>query len=198
MKIIQDLTTKQAALLKFLQNKITEDGRPPTLREIGQRFGFKSTGTTRDYLSSLAKKGYLKRTAHRSRSIELSRPLIFRIPILGRITAGKPDIALEEIDEFVYLDELLPSQNKQMFALKIKGDSMIGRGIFENDVAIVKKQLLAQEGDIVAALIDHEATIKILKKQKDEFFLAAANNAYPDIHKPFTIMGRVVAVLKKF
>lgn len=198
MKIIRDLTSKQALVLKFLQNKVTEDGRPPTLREIGQRFGFKSTGTTRDHLASLAKKGYLKRAPHRSRGIELSRPLIFRIPILGRIAAGKPDIALEEIDEFVYLDELLPNQNNEMFALKIKGDSLNDRGIFENDLAIIKKQLLAQEGDIIAALIDHEATIKILKKKNDKFFLAAANSAYPDIHKPFTIMGKVVAVLKKF
>ena len=198
MKIIKDLTSKQGALLRFLQNKILEEGRPPTIREIGQRFGFKSTGTTRDYLASLTKKGYLKRTPHRSRSIELTRPLLFRIPVLGRITAGKPDLALEEFEEYVYLDEFISNQNRQIFALRVKGDSMVEKGIHDGDIAIFKKQQLAEEGQIVAALIDHEATIKMLKKQKNEFFLAAANSAYPDIRKPFTIIGKVVAVLKKF
>ncbi len=198
MKIIGDITSKQAAILKFLQNKISQEGRPPTLREIGRQFGFKSTGTTRDYLNSLSKKGYIRLKPRQSRAIELVRHVTFRVPILGNITAGKPDLALEEVRDYLSLDEYLSTQDRQIFALKVKGDSMIGKGIHEGDIAIVRKQQLADTGDIVAALLDNEATIKILKKKKSGFFLEAANSAYPEIHAPFTILGKVIAVIKKF
>ena len=198
MKIVKDITTKQAALLKFLQNKITQEGRPPTIREIGRQFGFKSTGTTRDYLMSLSKKGYIKLKPRQSRSIELVKPVTFRIPILGNITAGMPDLALEEIQDYLSLDEYLSNQDRQVFALKVKGDSMIEKGIHEGDIAIVKKQRLASAGDIIVALLDNEATIKILKKKKSDLFLAPANSAYPEIHSPFTILGKVIAVIKRF
>lgn len=198
MKIVGDLTTKQSAILKFLQNKITDEGRPPTIREIGEHFGFKSTGTTRDYLSNLSKKGYIKLGRHRSRSISLSKPLTFRIPVLGSIMAGMPELALEEIEENLSLDDLLPSRDREIFALRIKGNSMIEKGISEGDLAIVKRQRLAQAGDIVAALIENEATIKVLKKQNADFFLAPAHKDYPEIHKPFEILGKVIAVIKRF
>ncbi|MBI5873636.1 MAG: transcriptional repressor LexA [Candidatus Omnitrophica bacterium] len=198
MKIIRDLTTKQAAILKFLQNKVTEEGRPPTIREIGERFAFRSTGTTRDHLKSLSQKGYIRLKARQSRSIELVRPMALRIPVLGKIMAGKPDLALEEIIDYVHLDEFISSQDRQVFALKIKGDSMIDKGIHEGDIAVIRAQRLASEGDIVAALLDQEATIKILKKKGGSFILAPANSKYCEIHKPFTILGKVVAVIKKF
>ena len=198
MKIVQDLTTKQATLLKFLQNNITEKGTAPTLREIGRHFGFKSTGTTRDYLATLSKKGYIKLTPRRSRAIELSRPVVFRIPILGSIAAGMPDLALQEADAYLHLDEFLSNEDREIFALKIKGESMKDKGILEGDIAVVKKQRLAGDGDIVAALLENEATIKVLKKGKQGFFLAPANAAYREIHKPFEILGRVIAVIKRF
>lgn len=198
MKIIKDLTTKQLKILRFLQNKITQEGRPPTIREIGQRFGFKSTGTTRDYLKSLAKKGYIKLSPRQSRSIELSKPLTFRVPVLGRITAGIPDLAFEDIAEYLYLDDFLSNQDRQIFALKVKGDSLAGKGIFDGDIAIIKRQRMADDGDIVAALLDNETTIKILKKNKSQFFLAPANQDYPEIHKSFSILGKVIATIKKF
>lgn len=198
MKIIRDLTTKQTAVLKFLQNKINEEGRPPTIREIGERFGFKSTGTTRDYLRTLHQKGYIKLKSRQSRSIELVKSLTFKVPILGRIMAGMPDLATEEIEDYVHLDEWLSDSERQVFALKIKGDSMIDKGIAEGDIAVVRRQRLANEGDIIAALIDQEATIKILKKKGESFVLAPANNAYAEIRKPFSILGKVIAVIKKF
>lgn len=198
MKIIRDLTTKQAAILKFLQNKVTEEGRPPTIREIGERFAFKSTGTTRDHLKSLSQKGYIRLKARQARSIELVRPMALRIPVLGKIMAGKPDLALEEIIDYVHLDEFISSQDRQVFALKIKGDSMIDKGIHEGDIAVIRAQRLASEGDIVAALLDQEATIKVLKKKGGSFILAPANSNYSEIHKPFTILGKLIAVIKKF
>ncbi len=198
MKIIRDLTTKQAAVLKFLQNKINEEGRPPTIREIGGRFGFKSTGTTRDYLRSLHQKGYIKLRSRQSRSIELVKSLTLRVPILGHIMAGMPDLATEEIEDYIHLDEWLSDSERQVFALKIKGDSMIEKGIGEGDIAVVRRQRLASEGDIVAALIDQEATIKTLRKRGESFVLAPANSAYAEIRKPFSILGKVIAVIKKF
>ncbi len=198
MKIIKDLTTKQSAILKFLQKSISEDGRPPTIREIGKRFGFSSTGTTRDYLKNLAKKGYIRLKPRQSRSIELVKPLIFRIPILGKITAGLPDLAQEDIQEYLYLDQYLSNSERQIFALKIKGDSMKDKGIQEGDLAIIKRQRLADAGNIIAALIDQEATIKILKKENSSFVLAPANEDYGVIRKHFSILGKVIAVIKRF
>lgn len=198
MKIIRDLTTKQAAVLKFLQNKINEEGRPPTIREIGERFGFRSTGTTRDYLRSLHQKGYIKLRSRQSRSIELVKSLTLRVPILGHIMAGMPDLATEEIEDYIHLDEWLSDSERQVFALKIKGDSMIEKGISEGDIAVVRRQRLANEGDIVAALIEQEATIKTLRKKGENFILAPANSAYAEIRKPFSILGKVIAVIKKF
>ncbi len=198
MKITNELTTKQRAVLRFLQQKVAQEGRPPTIREIGQRFGFKSTGTSRDYLKTLSKKGFIKLKSRKARSIELSTPVAMRIPILGHIMAGLPDLALEEIESYVCLDEFLSNEDRQIFALKIKGNSMIDKGIHEGDVAVVRRQRLASDGDIIAALIDQEATIKILKKRGDNFILSPANNSYEDIRKPFTILGKVIAVIKKF
>ncbi|MFH0877592.1 MAG: transcriptional repressor LexA [Candidatus Omnitrophota bacterium] len=198
MKIIQDLTTRQTAVLRFLQQKISQEGRPPTIREICKHFGFKSTGTARDYLSTLSKKGHIKLKPKEARSIELSRPLMFRIPILGRITAGLPDLALEEMDGYLHLDEFLPQADRQIFGLKITGESMKNKGIHDGDIALVRRQRTADSGDIVAALIENEATIKILQRQKSKFVLAPAHETYGIIEKPFAILGKVIAVVKKF
>lgn len=198
MKSVPDITRRQATILQFIQNKIHQDGRPPTLREIGRQFGFKSTGTTRGHLKSLVQKGYLRLHPRQARAIETVKPLAFRIPILGRITAGEPNLALEEAEDFLALDNLLPSTTRDIFALKIQGDSMIDKGIHEGDVAVIQRQRTASVGDIVAALLDNEATIKILKKKESGYFLEPANRKYPDIEKPFSILGRVIAVIKKF
>jgi repressor LexA len=198
MEIIKDLTTKQAAVLEFVRRRILEEGRPPTLREIGGRFGFRSTGTTRDYLKTLARKGYINLRAKQSRAIGLAKPLAFRIPVLGRIMAGLPDLAWEETEEYLSLDDLIPRPDQPTFTLRIKGDSMKDKGILDGDIAVVRRQRLADAGDIVAALLSHEATIKVLKKDKAGFFLAPANESYDEIRRPFTIIGKVTAVIKRF
>jgi repressor LexA len=198
MKPALNLTAKQAQILKFIQNKSSENGKPPTLREIGRQFGFNSTGTTRDHLKSLAKKGYIRLTPRQSRSIELVKPVIFRIPILGKIMAGMPQLAFEETEGFLHLDEFLPNPDREIFALTVKGDSMIEKGIHGGDVAIIRRQRIATDGDIVAALIENEATIKIFKKQKNTIYLAPANKDHKEIRSSFEVLGRVAAVIKKF
>ncbi len=128
----------------------------------------------------------------------MSRPLAFRIPLVGRIVAGLPDLAWEETEGFIQLDDLLPGSDRDVFALKVMGASLKDKGIQEGDIAVVKKQKTADAGDIIAALIENEATVKILKKNGREIYLAPANDAYPEIHRPFVILGKVVAVLKRF
>ena len=198
MRIYKDITPKQKKVLRFIQNKISRENRPPTIREIASWFGFKSTGTVRDYLNILAKKGYLKLTPKKSRAIELVKGLAFRIPVLGQITAGIPNLAYEEIDEYLNLEDFLSSQDKEIFALKVKGDSMIEKNIYDGDLALVKKQLLAEDGDIVAALIDNEATVKTLRKRHNRIYLEPANKRYPPITKEFNIMGKVIATVRKY
>ena len=198
MKIYQDITSKQKKVLRFIQNKIVQEGKPPTIREIASWFGFKSTGTVRDYLRALAQKGYIKLTPKKSRAIELAKSIALRIPILGQIPAGIPDIAYEEIDEYLALEDFLPSSEKEIFALKIKGESLIEKGILEGDIAIVRKQRLAENGDIIAALLDdNEATVKIFCKKNNKTYLEPANKKFSPIHKEFSIIGKVIAVIRK-
>lgn len=192
------LTERQARILSFIRLKIGKTGRPPTIREIGSHFGFRSTGTTRDHLKAISKKGYIRILPRQSRSIELNRELAWRIPVLGSIIAGMPDIALEETENYLFLDDLLPGPDKTIFALKVRGDSMLGKGIMEGDTAVVRRQKTADKGDIIAALVGNEATIKELGKNHEGFFLKPANPAYQEIHSAFSIMGKVIAVIKKF
>lgn len=198
MNIYKDITTKQQRVLRFIQNKISKEGRPPTIREIAGWFGFKSTGTVRDYLRILVKKGYLKVTPKKSRAIELHRSTAFRIPIIGSITAGVPNLAYEEIDEYVNVEDFLSSADKDIFALRIKGDSMAERHIFDGDIALIRRQSLANDGDIIAALINEEATVKTLRKKGNLIYLEPANKKYQPITKEFTIIGRVIATIRKY
>ena len=193
---MKELTLKQKKVLGFVMKRIHEN-MPPTIREIAQYMGFSSTGTVRDYLNALEKKGYLKRADNLARSIELLRDTLRKIPILGSIPAGGPDLAYENIEGYVELDDLLSGQ-ADLFALKVKGDSMIEAGILDGDIAILRKQSTAYKGDIVAALIDNEATLKRLKYTKDTAYLEAANKNYPPIFEDFAIIGKLITIVRKY
>ncbi|MFC1709441.1 transcriptional repressor LexA [Candidatus Omnitrophota bacterium] len=197
MTIYTDITPKQRKILRFIQSKISKESRPPTIREIASWFGFKSTGTVRDYLKVLAKKGYLKLTPKKSRAIELGKNIAFRIPVLGQITAGIPNLAYEEIDEYLNLENFLSSADKEIYALRVKGDSMIDKNIFEGDLALVKRQPIADDGDVIAALIDNEATIKTLRRKHNKAYLEPANKRYSPISDEFKIIGKVIATIRK-
>lgn len=198
MDIIQDLTVKQRKVLLFIQNRIKESGIPPTIREIARNFGFSSTGTVRDYLKALTKKGYLNIEPNKSRHIELKKRFGFKIPILGQVMAGMPNLALEEAEGHLDLDDFATKPDREIFCLRIKGDSLKDLGIFEGDLAMIKKQILAQAGDLVVALIENEATVKIFRHKQNKLWLEAANKKYPPIRKQFSILGRVFAILKRF
>lgn len=199
MEKIPALTAKQQAVLKFIYQRIREN-LPPTIREIAAELGFSSTGTVRDYLRALEKKGYLKRADKISRGIEVLKDT-FKIPIIGRIMAGPADFAYEDIQGYLDPDELFLGRLSQsdVFALKVKGDSMIEAGILPDDIALIKKQPQANNNDIVAALLDNnEATLKILRQQKKKFFLAPANKNYQPIYKHFSIIGKLISVIRKY
>ncbi len=196
----KDLTPKQRKVLKFIYDCIKIQNIPPTIREIGAEFSFSSTGTVRDYLKALADKGYLKISAKKSRAIELVREKLFSFPILGRVQAGLPTLAVEEIEGYLNLDSLVFSED-ETFALKVCGDSMIDAGILPNDLVLVRKQNMAQDGETVVALVgEEEATVKNLHREGNQYFLQPANPSYEPI--PFddsvSIIGKVISVVRRF
>ncbi|PIQ85725.1 MAG: repressor LexA [Candidatus Omnitrophica bacterium CG11_big_fil_rev_8_21_14_0_20_43_6] len=195
------LTPKQKAVLNFIRKRIGEQ-LPPTIREIGEELGFKSTGTVRDYLKALMQKGLVRRMNNKSRAIELTERAAFnKIPIIGTIMAGKPNLAYEEIQGYVDADDLFLGRLgfDDVFALRVKGDSMINAGILDGDIAIIKKRPDAANNDIVAALLDNnEVTLKRLRSRAGKFHLEAANPNYPPIFEEFKVIGKLITVIRKY
>lgn len=196
---MKKLTEKQKKVLDFIRD-CQKQGIPPTIREIAKKMGFSSTGTVRDYLTALEKKGAIRRRKCLSRSIEITS-YYFKIPILATITAGKPNLAYEDIEGYLDPNDLYLGRLSQddVFALRIKGDSMMDAGIQEGDIAIIKKQSVANDGDIVAAVTkDNEATLKILRKKDKNYYLEAANKKYAPIFDEFFIAGKLIAIIRKY
>jgi len=194
------LTPKQEKVLQFIRKRIGER-LPPTIREIGEELGFKSTGTVRDYLKALMQKGLVKRMNNKSRAIELTENTSFKIPIIGTIMAGTPNLAYEEIQGYVDADDLFLGRLgfDDVFALRVKGDSMIDAGILDGDIAIIKKRPDANNNDIVAALLENnEVTLKRLKVKSGKFHLEAANINYPPIFEEFKVIGKLITVIRKY
>ncbi|MFH0827475.1 MAG: transcriptional repressor LexA [Candidatus Omnitrophota bacterium] len=195
----KELTKKQERVLEFIREKVRRN-IPPTIREIARELGFSSTGTVRDYLNALQSKGYLKRSSNKSRGIELLKNT-FAIPIISTITAGRPDLAYEDAQGYIDTDDLFLGRLSQrdVFALKVKGDSMVEAGIMEGDFAVMIKQASAHNGDIVAALLDsHEVTLKRLRHKGDRFYLEPANSQYQPIYKDFSVIGKLITIIRKY
>jgi len=195
-----ELTPRQRKAFEFITEK-TKSGIPPTIREIARHMGFSSTGTVRDYLKALKRKGYIRQGKRLARSIEVLKHNLTRIPILAGIPAGEPNTAYEDIEGYVELNDLLArkAMQKDIFALRVKGDSMVDAGILNGDIAIIKKQPNANDGDIVAALLENnEATLKCLRLKKDKPFLEPANSGYKPIYKEFKVIGKLINILRKY
>lgn len=217
------LTDRQAAVLDFITNHIQHTGFPPTIREIGDHLGISSTNGVNDHLKALERKGYLVREDAKSRAI---RPLydpdgnsldptltsdepevledVHAIPILGRIAAGAPILAVENVSEKVSLGESLIGKPSDVFGLTVRGDSMIEDGILDGDYIFVKKQDDARNGEIVAAMVDGEATVKRLFREKGGVIrLQPANSAMEPIFvtadqaRDTQILGKVIAVFRR-
>lgn len=196
---MEKLTFKQKRVLKFIQVMIREN-IPPTIREIAKHMGFSSTGTVRDYLEALEKKGYLKRANNLSRSIKLLKTKLNRIPLVSSIPAGVPNLAYEDIQDYIGVNDLFNGYPEQeIFALKIKGDSMVEAGIIEGDIAIIRRQAVANNGDIIAALLENnEVTLKRLRHRNKTTYLEPANKNYRPIHQDFSIIGKLITILRKY
>jgi len=199
------LTTRQRELLEYIEKLITQRGHSPTIREIGLKFGISSTNGVRGHLSALIRKGYLKKTDNVSRGLELVRSIaveIGRIPLVGSVPAGLPIDSAENIEGEIALDlSFLPKG--ETFSLTVSGDSMKNAGIFNGDVVIVRKQRVAQRGEIVVAIVDGEATVKRYFPEEKRIRLQPENDDYQPIwvnkrSGEFRIAGKVVGLLRRF
>ncbi len=222
---MQGLTDRQQQVLSYIRESITERGYPPTLREIGAHMGIRSTNGVNDHLRALERKGYLTREDMKSRAL---RPIdldgiaagaapandaaddagSIDVPLLGRIAAGMPILADEQVEDRLRIDRnLLPSVGRgsgaDVFALRVQGDSMIEAGVFSGDIIFVRKQSTAQKGEMVAALIGDEATVKYYHPERDYIRFQPANAAMAPIlvrasdFKPTMLLGIVVGVFRR-
>jgi repressor LexA len=199
----KDLTDKQQLVFNFIKETINDSGFPPTVREIGDKFGITVKGAY-DHIKAIEKKGFIKTEQNKSRAMIIvndeSGPKSFgiNIPLLGRIAAGSPMLAAENIEDYLSFPKEMFKAG-EYFALKVKGDSMIECGIHDGDIAVIKKQNTASNGDIVAALIDEEATLKEFQKTSDSIKLLPKNAAYkPIISRDVSIMGKLAAVFRTY
>lgn len=192
------LTTKQQQIYEFLKSEILAKGYPPTVREICEKVDLKSTSSVHAHLSTLENKGYIRRDPTKPRAIEivddefaLTRREMAQIPIVGRVAAGAPLLAVENIENYFALPvEFMP--NAETFILKVKGDSMINVGFFENDYLIVEKTSTARNGDIVVALLEDSVTVKRFYKEDGYIRLQPENDDMDPIIVPdCTIVGKV-------
>jgi repressor LexA len=198
------LTARQERLLRIIEKSVAQRGYAPTLQEMAQAMGIASVQGVKDHLAALERKGYLQRSPGRRRAITVTQPLLpveGRVPILGRVAAGKPLLAVENQEGSLSLNADLLGTGAH-FALRVQGDSMIEAGIEDGDHVIVRQQDTANPGDIVVALLGEEVTVKRLRKKDAALFLEAANVAYPPI--PLTrhsssprILGVVVGLYRK-
>ncbi len=202
---MKGLTKRQKVVLDFIQRCIETRGYPPTLREIGAHMDIHSTNGVNDHLKALEKKGFLKRDDMKSRALrpthEVRRDMM-EVPILGRVAAGEPLLAVEDSQESVKVDRSLLQGSREVFALRVKGDSMIEAGILEGDTIFVRRQREARRGEIVVALIGDEATVKYYFPERDYVRFQPGNASMAPIlvrkddHKSVRILGLVVGLYR--
>ncbi|KUO52229.1 MAG: hypothetical protein APF76_04095 [Desulfitibacter sp. BRH_c19] len=203
--MLEDLTSRQIQILNFIKTEILGKGYPPSVREIGKAVGLSSSSTVHAHLFQLEKKGYIRKDPTKPRAIEIldgynndfPKKEIAHIPIVGKITAGEPILAVENIqDTFPIPVEFIG--NGEFFILTVSGESMIEAGINDGDYVIIKKQNHCQNGEIVAAMIEDEATIKRFYKEKDWIRLQPENSSMdPIITSDVMILGKLVGLYRK-
>lgn len=203
------ITEKQMKVLEYVKEQIKKNGYAPSVREICQALGLKSTSTVHGYLARLQKKGLIQKAALKPRTIRImdddtneqqsfytSKEMV-DVPIVGKVTAGMPILAVENVEDSFPLPIDFVG-NAESFMLRVRGDSMIEAGILDGDLVLVKKQNTAENGDIVVALIEDEATVKTFFKEKDHIRLQPQNSFMQPIIVPTcSILGKVAGVFRK-
>jgi repressor LexA len=201
---VSDITPRQQRILDVIATTVRERGYPPTVREIGEAVGLTSSSSVHAQLANLERKGMLTKDATKPRAMALSEPKVDGavVPLLGRIAAGAPTLAEEHVEDHITVPRSFVSRNADHFALRIAGDSMIGAGILDGDVVVIKSQSAADDGDVVAALLpgpaEDEATVKRLGHDGARVMLIPENPSM----KPFEmhdgrLLGKVVGVLRR-
>lgn len=194
---MDNLTPKQQKVLSFLQER-AQTGVPPTVREICLAAGIKSTSTVHAYLKVLEQGGYIQRDGRLNRSIRMPGETVARVPLLGKVTAGLPITAVEEVTDYVPYSGG-GYEPGELFALRVSGTSMLYAGILDKDIVIVRKTPTAENGDIVVALIGDEATVKRIYFEKDHIRLQPENDAFePIIVKEAVVLGKVISLVRNF
>ena len=197
---MRDASEKKMQILDFIRREIDDKGYPPSVREICLAVGLKSTSTVHAHLNRLEEEGYIRRDATKPRALELTDTATVRgrsVPLVGRVTAGMPILAQQNIEEYYMLPQNLVGGDK-VFILSVQGESMIEAGILDGDFVIVRRQSHAENGDIVVAMIDDEATVKRIFYEKTRVRLQPENSAMQPIYaRDVTVLGRVIALFRQ-
>jgi len=206
----EELSPRQRAILEVIQASIDEQGYPPSVREIGDAVGLSSSSSVHAQLEALEARGYLRRDASKGRAMELGRDPVTHltlrpgatrnVPLVGEIAAGAPILAEERIDTVLALPKELVGDG-ELFMLSVRGDSMIEAGVLDGDLVVVRAQPRVEQGEMCAALVDGEATVKFFRRTRDgEVFLDPANPAYQPIpvrpDQDARVLGKVVTVMR--
>ena len=204
---MEELTRRQKEVLNYIKEFMVSHGYPPTVREIGESLGLSSPATTHSHLEQLEEKGYIRKGGNKNRAIELlvdneyeiKNEEVVEVPLLGKITAGNPIEAIERPDEYFSLPAYLIPKQKEVFTLKVSGESMINAGIFDGDIVIVERCNTARNGEIVVAMTDeNEVTLKTFYKENGYFRLQPENDTMaPFIFKNVTILGKAIGLYRK-
>jgi repressor LexA len=204
-----ELTAEQQRVLSYLVSYRAENGFPPTVREIAAALNYRSPNNVRQHLRLIEQKGFIRLLPGRARGIEINASCAAEeydeeeqgVPLIGSVAAGKPITAIENVDGYVTLDKSI-FKGEGLFALRIKGDSMNGMGILNNDIVVVRKKDQAEHGEVVVVVIDGDATLKRFIKENGSIRLRAENPAYEDIvldpGSVIQVAGKLVGVIRKY
>lgn len=192
-----DMNPKALQILDYIRDRIDE-GLPPSVREICAALDIKSTSTAHKYLGELRERGLIEKGDRLNRAITLPDDRNLRVPLVGTVTAGQPILAVEEIEGYIpYRSRSLHSRD--LFALRVRGESMINAGILDGDIVIIRRTPAAENGDIVVALVEDEATVKRFYKEKGHYRLQPENDTMePIIVDSVAILGRVVSLIREY
>ena len=192
----------QQKILDFIRSEIETKGYPPSVREICAAVGLRSTSSVHMHLTQLEKQGVIRRDATKPRALELLDSPLSRgrsVPLVGKVTAGQPILAIENIEDYLIIPNDLAAQEEDLFALRVQGESMIEAGILDGDIVVVHSQEQAENGDIVVALIDDEATLKRIFYEDGHVRLQPENHAMPPIIVDHAdVRGKLVALVRRF
>lgn len=197
--IMQELSKMQQKIYDYLVSCIREQGYPPSVREIGEAVGLKSPSTVHFHLKHLEEAGVIEKGAGKGRAISLTAPPVRedQVPIVGNVAAGSPILAQECIEDYLTFDT--GGRSDEFFALRVRGESMLGAGILPGDLVVVRRQVVANQGEIVVALIEDEATVKRFFRQNGQIWLLPENDAYSPIDGTYAqILGKVAAVVRRY